>query len=156
MEEVEIFKDIPGYEGLYQISNLGNVKSLARTKLNRGIYPEKIRERTLIPVVNSRGYYAVTLCKNSSFKQTQIHMTMAIVFLNHKPDGTTKKVVDHINGLRTDNRLINLQLITHSINISKSQSRSLPTGVTFDKRRNKYQARIRDNGVQKHRGLVQA
>jgi hypothetical protein len=150
---METFKDIPNYEGIYQVSDLGNVKSLARVKLNRGLYPQNISERILKQTLNSRGYLGVTLCLNGFFEQHQIHMLVACTFLNHIPDGTNKIVVDHINEIKTDNRLINLQLITHSKNIAKSNSRILPTGVTFDKRKNKYQARIKKRGIQKHLGL---
>jgi hypothetical protein len=151
--ETEIFKDIPDYENIYQISNKGIIKSLARTKLNRGKYIENIKEKFLVQTKNSRGYLSVTLCKNGFYKQCQVHQIMAIVFFNHVFDGTTKIVVDHIDGNRLNNNLENLQLISHSKNISKAQNRDLPTGVSFDKRKNKYQARIRINKVQKHLGL---
>ena len=85
----EIFKDIPNYEGLYQVSNLGNVKSLnyRRTK----------KERVLKTVVNGVGYLNVYLSKNGKIKTFTVHKLVCMAFLNHTPNGSKGLVADHRN-----------------------------------------------------------
>jgi len=142
-QQEEIWKDVPGYEGYYQVSNLGNVKSLKFSK-----------EKLLIPCFNSVGYLTVNLYKNGDIKMFQIHQLVAIAFLNHIPDGTNKIVVDHINNIPTDNRLENLQLISNRENLSKDKKNtsSKYTGVSWHKKNKKWLARIRINGNRKHLG----
>jgi hypothetical protein len=141
----EIFKDIPTYEGIYQVSNLGRVKSLERYVNDKGGLRFQ-KERVLKPAINSRGYYIVVLTKNGKMKTFKLHMLLAIVFLNHNPDGTTKIVVDHINNNPLDNRLENLQLISHRENISKSKKgTSKYTGVYFNNKLKKWQSQITIN-----------
>ena len=141
---MEIFKDIPNYEGHYQVSNLGNVKSFKWGK-----------EKKLRPLLNKYGYLYVDICKYSKKKKIKIHSLVAMTFLNHKPNGTNEIVVDHINNIKTDNRLENLQLITNRENTSKDQRKSSSkfTGVSWKKSRNKWQACITINGKLKYLGL---
>lgn len=106
----EIWKDIEGYKGLYLVSNLGNVKSCKREKT-----------KVLSPASDGRGYLCVCLSNYKNPKTLKIHQLVAIAFLGHKRNGH-KLVVDHINGVRHDNRLENLQIITHKENIRKGNS----------------------------------
>jgi hypothetical protein len=118
MEE-EIWKDIPGYEGLYQVSSLGQVKSLPKEwKLDGRTICHK--EKILKPQLK-RGYNTCALYKDKKQKWFSISVLVAMAFLNHKPNGHTL-VVDHINNIRTDNRLINLQIITQRENVSRRDS----------------------------------
>jgi len=148
----EIFKDIPGYEGFYQVSNIGNVKSLERyAPFKNG--KKLIKERIIKHSINSNGYYQLHLYKEGEIKFFLIHMLVAITFLNHIPDGTTKTVIDHINNNPLDNRVSNLQLITHRQNISKSKKgTSKYTGVSWYKPYNKWKASITIYGKLKHLG----
>ena len=114
----EIWKDIPKYNN-YQVSNFGRVKSLERQVTSRGgvrTIPEKILSNNL----TKAGYEVVSISLNNGKKQkvTTVHQLMAMAFLDHEPNGHTI-VVDHINGMRTDNRIENLQLISHGENIKK-------------------------------------
>ena len=137
----EIFKEIPGYNGLYQASNLGRIKSLSRKVCNyRGCYFSK--ERFLTQRI-SKNYKSVRM-KNGN---KSVHQLVAMAFLGHVPCGH-KIVVDHINHDKLNNRLENLQLITNRENCSKDvkNKSSKYTGVSWDKARNKWVSQIKING----------
>ncbi len=130
------WKDIPDYEGLYQVSTDGRVKSLRKnlilkTNLDRWGYPR----------ITLRG------------KTFRVHLLMAMTFLGHKPKGTSNLVCDHINNIKSDNRIENLQLIPHRENVSKDRKGSSKyTGVTWCKHWNKWVAGIRVKGKRKFLG----
>lgn len=144
----EIWKAIPGYDG-YEVSNLGNVKSLSKQRVfGKNTYFTK--EKILKPLSNGKGYYQVEIYK----KRIYIHQLVAISFLNHKKDGH-KLVVDHINDIKTDNRLENLQIVTQRENNRKTQGNysSQYKGVNWQKGINKWRAKITINNKQKHLGV---
>jgi hypothetical protein len=141
----EIFKDVPGYEGVYQASNLGRIKSLPRKVCNyRGCYISK--EKIMI-FAFSKGYFRISLLKDKKRKTYLAHQVIALTFLNHTISGH-KIVVDHINHNKLDNRLENLQLITNRENCSKDvkNKTSKYTGVSWDSNRKKWQVGIKING----------
>jgi len=149
----EIFKDIPDYEGFYQVSNLGKVKSLWRkVKCSQGFKVNK--EKVLKPYLNKKtGYLSVNLSKKGVRKTKTIHVLMAIVFKNHKPNGH-KFVVDHIDNIKTNNFEWNIQVVTHRKNLSKDKKgcSSKYTGVHFHKIAKNWQANITINNKIKHIG----
>ena len=105
----ETWKDIKGYEGLYQISNNGNVKSLGRwidRKCKGKMWKE---EKIMKPSVNKKGYLLIGLCKNGVKKMCQVHRLVYEAFYGEIPDGMQ---VNHINEIKSDNRLENLNLMT--------------------------------------------
>jgi hypothetical protein len=144
----EIFKDVLGYEGLYQVSNLGNVKSIGNKK--------KRKEKILKPSNNGEGYYKVELYKEAKRKSIKIHVLVAMAFLGHKPDGTHRIVPDHKDGDKSNNRADNLELITQSVNIERywltQKKSSKYTGVSWNKALNKWHSRIRIESKVKHLG----
>jgi len=134
----EEFKSIDGFDGMYEYSTLGRLRSFksGKWKILKGTIMKKL------------GYIKHNLYKNSIETQILGHQLSAILFLGHKLDGTNKIVVDHKNNIRTDNRLENLQLISNRENSSKDKKggTSKYVGVMWHKAKGKWEARIRHNG----------
>ena len=105
----EIWKDIRDYEGLYQISNIGQVKSLKRMVVRNNNRPQLVEEKILKPTVNKNGYMFICLYKNGVKKRCQVHRLVAEAFYGEIPKGMQ---VNHINEIKTHNRLENLNLMT--------------------------------------------
>lgn len=136
---MEVWKDIAGYQGRYQVSDLGNVKSLN--------YSRKGVAQLLKPVLKSTGYYVVSLRVNGRQKQFYVHRLVADAFVNKKYGCS---VVDHINTITTDNRAENLRWGTTSDNVNNPISASQRTKSIQKLLKGKY-------GVYslKHRACVQ-
>lgn len=128
--EIERFKNIEGYEGLYQVSNLGNVKSL-----NYG------KERILKPIKNGKGYLQVILCKNGKHKMYQVHRLVATVFL---PNPNNLPCVNHKDENSLNNCLYNLEWCTYSYNNSygTKNQRTISTRRINDPNNESYQKMI--------------
>ena len=147
----EIWKDIPNYEGYYQASNLGRIKSLKR--MVKGKNSLRVQnERILKQFFDFHGYCVVSLYKDK-YKRFKTHQLVAMAFLNHKPCGH-KLVVNHINFDKKDNRLENLEIVTQreNANLKRFKSSSEYVGVNWYKRSNKWVAKIWVNGKKKHLG----
>lgn len=98
---MEIWKDIIGYEGRYQVSNLGRVKSLNYNNTNK--------EKILKPKKESNGYLRVNLSKNGKAKMHSVHRLVAIAYI---PNPENKETVNHKNENKEDNRVENLEWMT--------------------------------------------
>lgn len=148
MDNKEVWKDIVGYEGIYQISSFGRIKSLSREVFMKGKYPFQSTEKILNPSLNNLGYQIVTLSKEGKGKLHKTHQLVALMFLNHKTDGTHKVVIDHIDNNKLNNAVDNLQLISHRKNISKDKKgkTSQYEGVWYHKDTKKYGSNIQVNG----------
>ena len=109
---MEVWKDIPGYEGLYQVSNLGRVKSLERRRENNGGLT-KVPEKILHQSENGSGYFKVMLCKNSKVKTFFVHRLVAQGFVENTD---CKRTVNHINGDKSNNKAENLEWCTYAEN----------------------------------------
>ena len=104
--ENEIWKEIPGYSGKYEVSNFGRVKSLARKVLSRNGGLKPIPERILKQCV-IKGYCNVILCADGkTHKHGLVHRLVAIVFV---PNPENKPFIDHLDGNSTNNRADNLR-----------------------------------------------
>lgn len=104
--EKEIWKDVVGHEGLYQVSNLGRVKSLPR---NGTILTEKI----IKPHLLKSGYLQVELSKNNKMHGYRVHRLVAESFVLNPEQ---KECVNHIDGDKTNNKVENLEWVTRSEN----------------------------------------
>jgi len=147
----EIWKPIKDFETAYEVSNLGRVKSLARERKNgTGSYLHK--ERILKHGISSF-YYNVCLKFNGKTKTRNVHQLVAEAFLNHIPWGY-KLVVNHKDFNPLNNRLENLEIITHRENTNKKhiKSKSIYTGVYWIESRKKWRSLIQINGKIKHLG----
>ena len=124
----EIWKDIRGYEGLYQVSNYGRVKSLPRTITNLGtkggLY--HIKGRILKPQVNRNrhNYCEVNLYKGAKSKRHKIHRLVAETFIDN-PD--CKLEVNHKDGDKANNYVENLEWVTDQENKTHAWSNGLMT-----------------------------
>lgn len=112
----EIWKDIEGYENLYQISNLGNVKSKQRYvyKSNGKIYINALLKEKILKKNIRQGYYAVKLYKNNKKVNFPVHRLVAKAFISNLED---KPCVNHKDGNKLNNNVKNLEWCTYSENI---------------------------------------
>ena len=111
------WKDIAGYEGLYQISNLGEVKSLKRTYQcgNCGNITKELREKLMKQSTSKFGYKRVKLCKNGNENIWLIHRLVAIAFLDNK---TLLPQVNHKDENKSNNMVDNLEWCDAKYNIN--------------------------------------
>jgi hypothetical protein len=118
---MEVWKDIPGYEGKYQVSNLGNVKSLN--------YKQSGKEGMLTQVGTANGYCGVNLRDSRSHKHlVNVHRLVGAAFV---PNPQNKPQINHINGNKRDNRAENLEWCTasenqyHSVGVGLRQTKKV-------------------------------
>jgi hypothetical protein len=110
---MEVWKDIKGYKGFYQVSNLGRVRSLKKefTFKNGGV--RVFNEIILKPDISKLGYESVRLSKKSKVKAYKIHRLVAVHFIENFEN---KLEVNHIDGIKSNNTLDNLEWVTSSEN----------------------------------------
>jgi hypothetical protein len=115
----EIWKSLIGYEGLYEISNMGRVKSIKFDK-----------ERILKPSITNKGYYIIVLYKDNIRDCKTIHRLVIRTFIG---EPKSDEICDHINRIKTDNRIENLRWVTKSKNNlnTVTYGKSKYRGVTF-------------------------
>ena len=113
MEE-EIWKAIEGYEGIYEVSNIGRLKSLDKIRNHPHTGPSFHPGKILSRKSSNNTYTKINLFKEGISKSFPIHRLVANAFV---PNSFNKPFVNHINGIKNDNRAINLEWATQSENI---------------------------------------
>ena len=123
----------------YKVSDLGDVFS--------------VRNSIILKLDNRGGYKRISINIGNGIKQYGVHQLVAMAFLGHRPDGTNKVVVDHINSNKSDNRLENLRLTTNRENLSRRGGASKYVGVS--RFRDKWMSTIRINNKLEYLGLYE-
>lgn len=143
----EIWKPVKNYKGIYEISNLGRLKSVSRIITTKANVKKHIKEKILNPQQNNTGYKCASLMYQNKQKKRLIHQLVAEAFLDSKylEKGL---VVDHVDNNRLNNNLNNLQIITYRENLSKDAKNKYSnfTGVTWHKKDKKWQTQINLKG----------
>lgn len=119
---MEVWKDVIGYEGFYQISDLGRVKRLETIVDGRQGFKFTVQEKILALEVCTTGYKRVTLCKNGKTKRFLVHRLVAEMFINNE---NKLKQVNHKDGNKGNNKLQNLEWASQSNN----QKHAYKTGL---------------------------
>ena len=153
----EIWKDIPNYEGYYQASNLGRVRSLDRIVTFSNGRKQFYKGKLIKGSVNN-GYRQTALSSGGIGRNFKFSQLVAITFLGHEPNGH-ELVIDHVNGDKSDDRVKNLRIVTQRANTStcfRSDKDSLSSeyaGVYWNEKVSKWQSQIQHDGAKIYLGL---
>lgn len=118
----EIWKDVIGYEGLYQVSNFGKIKSLDIYVNSKNGSRRLHKGKVLKNNISKNGYYSVILCKNGKHSKKLVHRLVADAFIENK---LKKKQVNHIDGNKTNNTVNNLEWCTPYENMQHAYNTGL-------------------------------
>jgi len=149
---IEVWKDISGFEGLYQVSNLGRVKSCERIVKQR-YGTRRVNDKILSLGHDKDGYFMAILCKLGTKKTVKVHRLVADAFLEKVE---CKNIVNHIDSNKSNNFFLNLEW-TSSLENSchrflNSKTTSNYVGVHFNKNQNRYRSVVNLNGKIVHLG----
>jgi len=125
MQEKEIWKDVPGYEGYYKVSNLGNVKSLDRIVPHPRWGRQFWKGRIIKSSLDKYGYPRLSLRKYNKAKFFTIHRLVAVSFI---PNLENKPQVNHRDGNKTNNNVINLEWVSEKENVNHAYDTGLHRG----------------------------
>ena len=150
--DIEVWKDIPHYEGLYAVSNFGKVKGVERTVVVLDWRKKRIIKEKILQASDYNGYKSYVLSKENKTRTFSAHKLVAMVFLNRDPNNKDI-VVDHIDSNPSNNNVSNLQLISHRENIVRSINKThLPIGVHYHKKNNTWVSKISVLGKREYLG----
>ena len=111
----EIWKEVPGYEGLYEVSNLGRVKSCKKTVIRSNGRKISFPEKIMKPSVNHKGYLIIDLRKNGKRSGGFVHRLVGKDFIDNP---FNKEQINHKNGNKEDNCVQNLEWVTNQENMA--------------------------------------
>ena len=114
MSNQEIWKDIPNYEGYYQVSNLSRIRSVDRFFISKKGKKVNVKGQIIKHITNGSGYKQVCLYKNGKQKIILVHRLVAISFINNI---NNKPQINHIDNNPANNKIENLEWTTQSENI---------------------------------------
>lgn len=120
---IEIWKDIVGYEGYYQVSNLGNVRSLDRIVKNKGNYFGRLKGKPISQTISNWGYNRIRISKDKVKKTLRVHKCVVLAFPEVCGNFFEGCDIDHINGIKTDNRAENLRVCTRKENVNNPNTK---------------------------------
>jgi len=123
--EIEIWKDYPGYEGFYMVSNLGRVASFYTRNDHIGKMKKILKQKL-------QTYYKVTICKFGVKKDMLVHRMVATVFCENNIKSKYNQV-NHIDGIKTNNRADNLEWCTSKMNRQHAYRTGLQVGLKGEK-----------------------
>jgi NUMOD4 motif/HNH endonuclease len=158
----EYWVDISNYEGYYQVSNYGNVRSLDRVITEHPSVKNEqqtgktqtLKGRILKPHTNSSGYYQINLNRKSIRTTFAIHQLVAQAFLDNR---SRKPLVNHINGIKTDNNVNNLEWATYSENLEHAYKNRLRRAVKTNEVASKnYKRKLTEQQVREIKLLIAA
>jgi hypothetical protein len=143
VKDQEVWKDILGYEGVYEISSLGRLKSLSRViETRKGVFAN-IKEKIKIPILTKEGYFRYKLSNKNKEFFFFAHRLVAFAFIeniNNKPQ------INHIDGNKINNKISNLEWVSGRENschkFKKNNCSSRYVGVCFNKNKNKWESSI--------------
>lgn len=142
----EVWKDAVRYEGLYQVSNTGKVKSLERIVSREKWHKQKVDERILKPANDGYKYLMVSLYKNRKRHTEKVHRLVADAFI---PNPSNKPQINHIDGVKHNNNAYNLEWVTEKENIQHA----VLIGLRNDKGENNPNSKLNCEKVIKIRSI---
>lgn len=158
----EIWKDIKGYEGYYQISNLGNIKGLNRTIENKSVIggKYKIKEKNKSQTISKTGYYICALYKNGKGRTFKVHRLIAEAFIDNIDN---LPIINHKDGNKLNNSIDNLEWCDYSHNNKEAykqglKEKNLKWIVECNKRKRKKvnQYDLNNNFIKQYKSIQEA
>ena len=119
---MEEWRDVEGYEGLYQVSNEGRVRSLDRTIIKKNGVSLTVKGKIIKPRPIKNGYFRIVLCKDGVYTDKLVHVLVGKMFI---PNPNNYDVVHHINYDKTDNNVENLKWMSYQQHIEEHKAKKV-------------------------------
>ena len=153
----EEWKDVPSFIGILQASNMGRIKRLSRYRNFKGNSKVLMPEKILSNSISNYGYYKISISINNKVHHLSAHRLIAEAFI---PNPNSKHQVNHINGIKTDNRVENLEWVSLTENMRHAKINGLlavqPKGETNKLSKKLYQYDLNGNLIKEWIGIREA